>query len=66
MNIGFIFGVEFHFQIAHYLEENFIEDQAATVRKLSGYTNDLRSLIDDTRGDTSLSLHLFDEYLYSH
>lgn len=51
-----------NFQIAHYLEEEFIEDQASTVRQFSGYTNDLRQLIKDSV-DTSLSVFLFDEYL---
>lgn len=49
-------------QVAHYLEEEFIEDQASTVRKLSGYTNDLKRLIQDAT-DTSLPVYLFDEYL---
>jgi len=49
-------------EVAHYLEEKFIEDQATTIRKLSGYTNDLRRLLDESV-DSSLSLFLFDEYL---
>lgn len=49
-------------QIAHYLEEKFIEDQATTIRKISGYTNDLKRLLDESV-DSSLSLYLFDEYL---
>ena len=49
-------------QVAHYLEEEFIGQQAGTVRKLSGYTNDLKRLIKDSP-DTSLSVFLFDEYL---
>jgi len=50
-------------EVAHYLEEKFIEDQATTIRKLSGYTNDLRRLLDESIVDGSLSLFLFDEYL---
>jgi len=51
-------------EIAHYLEEKFIEDQATTVRKLSGYTNDLKRLLEETaKQDSSLSLFMFDEYL---
>lgn len=51
-----------HFQVAHYLEEKFLGDQASTIRKLSGYTNDLIKLIQESI-DPSLSLYLFDEYL---
>jgi len=49
-------------EVAHYLEEKFIESQADTVRKLSGFTNDLKHLIKDSQ-DTSLPVFLFDEYL---
>jgi len=53
---------EYDPEIAHFIEEEFIEDQASTIRKLSGYTNDLKKLFKDT-SDISLSLYLFDEYL---
>lgn len=49
-------------EIAHYLEEKFIEDQAGKVRELSGFVNDLKHLLKDSK-DPSLSLYLFDEYL---
>lgn len=49
-------------EVAHFIEEEFIEDQASTIRKLSGYTNDLKQLLKGT-SDVSLSLYLFDEYL---
>jgi len=49
-------------EVAHYLEEEFFEQQASSVRKLSGYTNDLKRLIKDSI-DTSLSVFMFDEYL---
>lgn len=49
-------------EIAHYLEEKFIEDQADKIRELSGFTNDLKHLITDAK-DTTLAVHLFDEYL---
>lgn len=52
-------------EVAHYLDEKFIGGQAATVRKLSGYTNDLKRLQKEqsaTQTD-SLNLYLFDEYL---
>lgn len=48
--------------MSHYLEEKFIEDQAGTVRAFSGYTNDLKRLLDDSL-DSSLALFMFDEYL---
>lgn len=51
-------------EVAHFLEEKFIEDQADTIRKVSGYTNDLKHLITDAK-DTTLAIHLFDEYLKS-
>jgi len=51
-------------EIAHYLEEEFIESQAGTVRRFSGYINDLKRLIQNPVSlDTSLSVYLFDEYL---
>jgi len=49
-------------EIAHYIEENFIEDQANTVRKLSGYANDLKKMLQGAT-DISLALYMFDEYL---
>jgi len=50
-------------EIAHFIEEEFIKDQAITIRKLSGYANDLQNLFEDST-DISLSLYLFDEYLH--
>lgn len=56
--------------VSHYMEEEFIEDQANTIRKLSGFNNDLRRFVEtkDDSGrnvDASLAVHLFDEYLKS-
>ncbi|KRG00032.1 uncharacterized protein Dwil_GK14130, isoform B [Drosophila willistoni] len=48
-------------ELAHYIEENFLGKQADTVRKLSGYANDLAKLMKVP--DPSLSVYLFDEYL---
>jgi len=45
---------------AHYIEEEFMEYQSEIVRKLSGYTNDLKSMLNR---DAALSVFLFDEYL---
>lgn len=51
-------------EIAQYLEEEFIEDHAKTVRDLAGYTSDLKQFITANEGkDLSLALYLFDEYL---
>lgn len=48
-------------EMAHYLQENFLTKQAESVRKLSGYANDLSKLV--TVSEPSLSVYLFDEYL---
>ena len=46
--------------VAHYLEEEFMEKQTETIRKLAGHTNDLKSMLNR---DAPLSVFLFDEYL---
>lgn len=58
---------EYDPEVAHYLEEKFIGEQAETIRKLSGYTNDLKQLIKGVPAtqSTALNLYLFDEYLAS-
>lgn len=48
-------------EIAQYLEQKFMGSQAETVRKLSGYANDLSKLMNQQ--DPSLAVYLFDEYL---
>lgn len=48
-------------EITQYLEEKFLTKQSETVRKLSGYVNDLSKLMNVP--DPSLSVYLFDEYL---
>ncbi|XP_045506065.1 ferritin, lower subunit [Colias croceus] len=51
-------------EIAQYLEEEFIEDHAKTIRNLAGHTSDLKQFIIDNEGqDLSLALYIFDEYL---
>lgn len=47
--------------VAHYMEEQFMEPQAESVRTLAGHTNDLKRLLADN--DASLSIFMFDEYL---
>nr|WIM01374.1 ferritin 1 [Limnephilus flavicornis] len=50
-------------QVGHYLEEEFMNQQADTIRTLAGHTNDLKRLIKEQPNDKSLALFLFDEYL---
>ncbi|XP_050676447.1 uncharacterized protein LOC126973277 [Leptidea sinapis] len=51
-------------EVAQYLEEEFIEDQADTIRNLAGHTADLKQFIISNEGqDLSIALYLFDEYL---
>lgn len=48
--------------VAHYLDENFIEYQSGTIRKLSGHIKNL----DDILGEAAtkhLGLQMFDDYL---
>lgn len=46
------------------MEENFIEYQSGTIRKLAGYAMDLKKLLTESN-DGSLAVYLFDEYLQS-
>uniref|UniRef100_D3TRQ2 Ferritin n=2 Tax=Glossina TaxID=44049 RepID=D3TRQ2_GLOMM len=48
-------------ETAQYIEEKFLGSQAETIRKLSGYANDLAKLMNQP--DPSLAIYLFDEYL---
>uniref|UniRef100_U5ER51 Ferritin n=1 Tax=Corethrella appendiculata TaxID=1370023 RepID=U5ER51_9DIPT len=48
--------------LGHYIEENFLEDQADTIRQYSGYANDLKHFMQE-KHNVALSLYLFDEYL---
>ncbi|XP_044736144.1 ferritin heavy polypeptide-like 17 [Chrysoperla carnea] len=50
-------------EIGHYLEEEIMEGQAKNVRELSGYTNDLSTLLHTDGESSAISLFLFDEYL---
>jgi ferritin heavy chain len=54
--------------VAHYLEEEFIEGQADTIRKLVGYYNDFKTITggkDDCSANKNVQLacYMFDEYL---
>ncbi|XP_067619725.1 ferritin light chain [Eurosta solidaginis] len=48
-------------QTAHYVEEKFLERQADSIRKVSGYVNDLSKIM--FHKDPSLGVYLFDQYL---
>jgi hypothetical protein len=49
-------------QIAHYLEEDFIEPYTDDIRTLAGHVNLLAKIVrkDNTRG---LGLHIYDQQL---
>lgn len=47
--------------IGHYLEEEFMESQAQTIRNLAGHTSDLKNLLASK--EASLALFMFDEFL---
>lgn len=53
--------------IAHYIEEEFVEYQAETIRKLSGYHNDFITLLSEENCEKSkngaLACYMFDDYL---
>lgn len=49
--------------IAHFLEEEIIEDKTETVRKLVGHVNDLKNLFRNNADLFPMSLYLFDQYL---
>ncbi|KAB0790153.1 hypothetical protein PPYR_15518 [Photinus pyralis] len=48
-------------EVSSYIENEFVHKHAATIRKLSGYTSDLTSLLNGP--DSSLALYIFDDYL---
>lgn len=49
--------------LAHYLEEEIIEDKTETVRNLVGHVNDLKNIFKKDSSVFPLSLYLFDQYL---
>ena len=52
----------FSFQIAHFLEENFIEEYTDNVREIAGYLNTLAKIVRNDN-QRNMGLHLFDESL---
>lgn len=49
--------------IAHFLQEEIIEDKTDTVRSLVGYVNDLKNIFKKDASIFPMSLYLFDQYL---
>lgn len=49
-------------EVAHYMEEEYLEDLAASIRKYSGFANDLKNLYVGSK-DISMDNFLFDQYL---
>lgn len=48
--------------VAHYLDENLIEYQSGTIRKLSGHIKNLDDILSEG-GTKDLGLQMFDDYL---
>lgn len=57
-------GAAYDPDVAHYLDEEIIEYQSGTIRKLTGYIHNLHSIIEETN-TKDLGIHMFDEYLAS-
>lgn len=49
--------------IAHFLQEEIIEDKTDTVRTLVGHVNDLKNIFKKDASIFPMSLYLFDQYL---
>lgn len=62
---------EYDPDVAHYLDEEIIEYQSGTIRKLTGYIHNLHSIMNEPEVDgkkpstKALGIHMFDEYLNS-
>lgn len=57
-------GAAYDPDVAHYLDEEIIEDQSGTIRKLTGYIHNLHSILEEAN-TKDMGLHMFDEYLNS-
>lgn len=55
-------GLAYDPDVAHYLDENIVEYQSGTIRKLSGYIHNLESIIAESN-TKHMGIHMFDEYL---
>lgn len=49
-------------EAAHYIEEEYLQDLADSVRKYSGFANDLKNLYSNSK-DINMDNYLFDQYL---
>ncbi|KAL3276455.1 hypothetical protein HHI36_011836 [Cryptolaemus montrouzieri] len=49
-------------EISHYIEEEFVEKEAGTIRELTGYITELSQMLAESE-DNGLALHFFDDYL---
>lgn len=49
-------------EVAHYIEEEYLGDLASSIRKFSGYANDLKNLYVSSK-DISMDNYLYDKYL---
>ncbi|XP_065072483.1 ferritin light chain-like [Ochlerotatus camptorhynchus] len=57
-------GAAYDPDVAHYLDEEIIEYQSGTIRKLTGYIHNLHSIIEESN-TKDMGIHMFDEYLSS-
>lgn len=57
-------GLAYDPDVAHYLDEEIIENQSGTIRKLTGYIHNLHSILEESN-TKDMGLHMFDEYLDS-
>lgn len=57
-------GAAYDPDVAHYLDEEVIEYQSGTIRKLTGYIHNLHSIIEEAN-TKDMGIHMFDEYLNS-
>lgn len=57
-------GAAYDPDVAHYLDEEIIEYQSGTIRKLTGYIHNLHSIIEESN-TKDMGIHMFDEYLNS-
>lgn len=55
-------GAAYDPDVAHFLDEEVIEYQSGTIRKLTGYIHNLHSILEESN-TKDMGLHMFDEYL---
>lgn len=57
-------GAAYDPDVAHFLDEEIIEYQSGTIRKLTGYIHNLHSIIEESN-TKDMGIHMFDEFLNS-